>query len=83
MKDIVVISPDAGGVGRAKKFLGMLNGVGVENVNLAMIIKQREGAGKIGSMHLVGSVAKKHAIIIDDIIDTAGTLKEASKVLKE
>jgi ribose-phosphate pyrophosphokinase len=33
-------------------------------------------------MHLVGSVANKHAIVIDDIIDTAGTLSEASKVLK-
>lgn len=48
-----------------------------------MIIKQRKGAGEIGSMHLVGSVANKQAIIIDDIIDTAGTLSEASKVLKQ
>jgi len=47
-----------------------------------MIIKQRKGAGEIGSMHLVGSVANKQAIIIDDIIDTAGTLREATKVLK-
>lgn len=47
-----------------------------------MIIKQRAGAGQIGSMHLVGSVENKNAIIIDDIIDTAGTLCEATKVLK-
>ena len=82
MKDIVVVSPDAGGVARAKNFLGMIKGVGVDNLSLAMIIKQRQGAGKIGSMHLVGSVANKHVIIIDDMIDTAGTLSEASKVLK-
>jgi ribose-phosphate pyrophosphokinase len=68
------VSPDAGGVGRAKKFLGLMDSVGVHDCSLAMIIKQREGAGKIGSMHLVGSVENKHAIIIDDIIDTAGTL---------
>jgi ribose-phosphate pyrophosphokinase len=41
MKDIVVVSPDAGGVARAKSFAGMIKGVGVENINLAMIIKQR------------------------------------------
>lgn len=41
MKDIVVVSPDAGGVARAKNFAGMIKGVGVENINLAMIIKQR------------------------------------------
>ena len=40
------------------------------------------GAGKIGSMHLVGSVEGKNAIISDDIIDTGGTLCEATKVLK-
>jgi ribose-phosphate pyrophosphokinase len=83
MKHIVVVSPDAGGVARAKKFLGLMDSVGVKDCNLAMIIKQREGAGKIGSMHLVGSVQNRHAIIIDDIIDTAGTLSEASKALKE
>lgn len=48
-----------------------------------MIIKQRKGAGEIGSMHLVGSVDNKNAIIIDDIIDTAGTLAEATKILKQ
>ena len=41
MKDIVVVSPDAGGVARAKNFLGMIKGVGVDNLSLAMIIKQR------------------------------------------
>lgn len=83
MRDIVVVSPDAGGVTRAKNFLSLLNSVGVYDTNLAMIIKQRMGAGKIGSMHLVGTVKDKHAIIIDDIIDTAGTLCEATKVLKD
>lgn len=83
LKDIVVISPDAGGVTRAKNFQGLLSSVGVRDTTLAMIIKQRMGAGKIGSMHLVGNVEGKNAIIIDDIIDTGGTLCEATKVLKE
>ncbi len=74
LKDIVVVSPDAGGVTRAKNFQSQLNSVGVKDTTLAMIIKQRAAAGVIGSMHMVGSVANKHAIIIDDIIDTAGTL---------
>ena len=83
LKDIVVISPDAGGVTRAKNFQGLLSSVGVKDTTLAMIIKQRTGAGKIGSMHLVGNVEGKNGIIIDDIIDTGGTLCEATKVLKE
>jgi len=74
LKDIVVISPDAGGVARAKNFQALLQSVGVKDSSLAMIIKQRQGAGQIGSMHMVGNVAGKQAIIIDDIIDTAGTL---------
>jgi ribose-phosphate pyrophosphokinase len=83
MKDIVVVSPDAGGVTRAKNFQALLSSVGVKATSLAMIIKQRKAAGEIGTMHLVGSVEGKQAIIIDDIIDTAGTLVEATKVLKE
>lgn len=74
LKDIVVVSPDAGGVTRAKNFQALLSSVGVKSTSLAMIIKQRKAAGEIGTMHLVGSVEGKQAIIIDDIIDTAGTL---------
>lgn len=83
LRDIVVVSPDAGGVTRAKNFQALLSSVGVKETSLAMIIKQRKAAGEIGTMHLVGSVEGKQAIIIDDIIDTAGTLVEATKVLKE
>lgn len=48
-----------------------------------MIIKQRDAPGKIASMNLVGNVKGKNAIIVDDMIDTAGTLCEAAKALKE
>jgi ribose-phosphate pyrophosphokinase len=62
-KNLVVVSPDAGGVGRAKKFKEQIQQIRpdietgiqfVEPQDLAMIIKQREGAGKIGQMNLVG-----------------------------
>ena len=56
LNDVVVVSPDAGGVTRAKNFQGLLSSFGLKEVGLAMIIKQRAGAGQIGSMHLVGSV---------------------------
>ena len=56
LKDVVVVSPDAGGVARAKNFQGLIASVGVKDTSLAMIIKQRTGAGKIGSMHMVGTV---------------------------
>lgn len=51
-----MISPDAGGVARAKNFQSLLYSVGLKDSTLAMIIKQRAAAGKIGSMHLVGNV---------------------------
>jgi len=81
----VVVSPDAGGVTRAKDFRNALVGQGKQHpeVGLAMIIKQRKEAGKIGSMDIVGSVGGCDAIICDDMIDTAGTLCAAAKLLKE
>lgn len=77
----VVISPDAGGVYRAKKFQSFYNSEG-NTAGLAMIIKQRVEAGKIEKMDLVGSVDGCDCIIIDDMIDTAGTLCQAAEVLK-
>ena len=78
----VVVSPDAGGVYRAKKFQSFLNSGGGTS-GLAMIIKQRVEAGKIEKMDLVGTVNGCDVIIVDDMIDTAGTLCEAARVLKE
>jgi len=80
---LTVVSPDAGGVTRAKKFQEMLKAENqAKSVGLAMIIKHRDAPGKIADMFLVGSVAESDVIIIDDMIDTAGTLCEAAKVLK-
>jgi len=77
-----VISPDAGGVYRAKRFRDGLSERGVD-AGLAMIIKQRTRANAVDRMDLVGSVEGSDVIIVDDMIDTAGTLTKAASELKE
>jgi len=79
----VIVSPDAGGVYRAKQFRESLSKKHEVDCNLAMIIKQRAKASEIERMDLVGSVEGCDVIIVDDMVDTAGTLCEAAKMLKE
>lgn len=76
-KDIVVVSPDHGGVTRARKLAEFLN------APLAIIDKRRPRANVAEVMNIVGDVRGKDCIIIDDIIDTAGTITVASKALME
>lgn len=83
LNNVVVISPDAGGVYRARKFQEGLMMKGMSEVSIAMLIKQRSGANKIDRMDLVGSVKDADCIIVDDMIDTAGTLCEAARELKK
>lgn len=79
----VVVSPDAGGVYRAKQFREGLNlSKPGSDTGLAMIIKQRPKAGQIERMDLVGSVDGCDVVIVDDMIDTAGTLCTAASNLK-
>lgn len=80
--DPVVVSPDAGGVERAKLFIEGLRSLGVPS-KMAVIIKQRAEAGVVESMNLVGKVKGSDVVIVDDICDTAGTLVLAAKELKE
>jgi len=80
LTNAVVVSPDAGGVARAKMFKEGLEASGVA-CGLAMIIKQRVKAGEVGTTDLVGSVQGADCIIIDDMIDTAGTLCAAANEL--
>jgi len=81
--NVAVVSPDAGGVYRAKKFQEGLLKRGVQNPKLAMLIKHRPAPNEIGRMDLVGDVEGCDAVIIDDIVDTGGTLCEAARKLKE
>ena len=78
----VIVSPDAGGVYRAKKFKeGLEHKHDMQDLGLAMIVKQRARAGSVDQMDLVGDVKDCDCIIVDDMIDTAGTLCKASDVL--
>lgn len=73
--DVVVVSPDAGGVERARSFAKRLQ------VSLAIIDKRRPRPGVAEVMNIIGDVDGKKAIIVDDIIDTAGTLSKSAEAL--
>jgi ribose-phosphate pyrophosphokinase len=75
--DIVIVSPDTGGVERARAFGSRLG------TNLAIIDKRREGPNEAQVMNIIGHVRDKKAIILDDMIDTAGTVVQAAAALKE
>jgi ribose-phosphate pyrophosphokinase len=71
LHDAVVVSPDAGGVERARAIAKRLD------AGLAIIDKRREGPNSAVAMHLIGDVEGRDAVVIDDMIDTAGTLIQA------
>ncbi len=77
LKDLVIVSPDAGGVERARMFSKQIH------AGLAIGDKRREKANVAEIMHIIGDVKDKNVIIVDDIIDTAGTLYETIKALKK
>jgi ribose-phosphate pyrophosphokinase len=74
---LTVVSPDAGGVERARAFAKRLDSP------LAIIDKRRTDVNVAEVMHIVGDVAGQHCLIVDDLIDTAGTLVKASEALLE
>ena len=76
-QDLVVVSPDLGGVKRADKFAKELG------CDKAIIYKNRTGHNQAVAESLLGDVAGKDCIIYDDLIDTAGTITEAAKMLKK
>jgi len=68
IRELVIVSPDAGGVERARAYAKRLKG------SLAIIDKRRGEKGEPQVMHVIGEVQGKHCLIVDDIVDTAGTL---------
>ncbi|MDU9049456.1 MAG: ribose-phosphate pyrophosphokinase [Candidatus Electrothrix sp. Rat3] len=76
-EDVVMVSPDAGGVERTRAFAKRLN------ADLAIIDKRRERANECEAMNVIGDVSGKTAVLLDDMVDTAGTLCGAAAKLKE
>ncbi|ALI55079.1 ribose-phosphate pyrophosphokinase [Celeribacter marinus] len=77
MDDIMVVSPDVGGVARARELAKRID------APLSIVDKRREKAGEIAEMTVIGDVVGKKCIIVDDLIDTAGTLCKAAEHLME
>jgi len=75
--DLVVVSPDVGGVVRARALAKQLG------CDLAIIDKRRPKANVSEVMHVIGEIEGRNCVIMDDMIDTAGTLVKAAEVLKE
>lgn len=76
-KQVVMVSPDAGGTERTRAFAKRLD------LDLAIIDKRRERANESEAMNVIGDVKDKSAILLDDMVDTAGTLCAASGILKK
>ena len=79
IEDLVVVSPDLGSVTRSRKFANGLDG----DVPLAIIDKRRPKANVCEIMNIIGDVKDKNVILLDDMIDTAGTICNAANALKE
>lgn len=77
LNDLMVISPDAGGVERARAYAKYLE------CGLGIIDKRREGKNLAKAYHIIGDVKEKDVLIVDDMVDTAGTLTEAVNALLE
>jgi len=76
--DLIVVSPDVGGVVRARAFARRL-----DNADLAIIDKRRPRANEAEVMNIIGDVDGRTCVLVDDMVDTAGTLCQAARVLKE
>ncbi|ASK21847.1 MAG TPA: ribose-phosphate pyrophosphokinase [Halomonas sp.] len=75
--DLVVVSPDVGGVVRARAIAKQLN------ADLAIIDKRRPQANQAQVMHIIGEIEGRTCVVVDDMIDTAGTLCKAGEALKD
>ena len=76
-KNLAIVSPDVGGVVRARAFAKRIN------ASLVIIDKRRERAGESEVMNIIGEVENKTCILLDDIVDSGGTLCNAAKALKD
>ncbi|MFT5000587.1 MAG: ribose-phosphate pyrophosphokinase [Paracoccaceae bacterium] len=77
LDNLMVISPDVGGVGRARELAKRLD------LDLAVVDKRRAAAGEVAEMNVIGEVSGRTCLIVDDLVDTAGTLCKAAEKLIE
>jgi len=77
LENPIVASPDIGGVARARHFAGTMG------LDMVIVDKRREKANESEVMNIIGDVEGKDVILIDDMIDTAGTIVKAAEVLKK
>jgi len=77
-EDLIVVSPDVGGVVRARAIAKQLN-----DADLAIIDKRRPQANEAQVMHIIGDVTDRTCVLVDDMVDTAGTLCKAADALKQ
>ena len=77
LENLVIVAPDVGSAEMAKSYAKRLG------ADVAIVDKSREGAGVVGNMTVIGDVSGKNVIVVDDLIDTAGTLCKAAETLKE
>ncbi|MEM6374826.1 MAG: ribose-phosphate pyrophosphokinase [Pseudomonadota bacterium] len=75
LSDVMVVSPDVGGVARARELAKRIN------APLAIVDKRRENPGEVAEMTIIGDVSNKICVIVDDMCDTAGTMCKAAQVL--
>lgn len=78
LPDLVVVSPDVGGVARARAFAKKL-----DDAPLAIIDKRRQAHNVAEVLNVIGDVAGKTAVLVDDIIDTGGTISEGARLLRQ
>ncbi len=77
LDQLMVISPDVGGVGRARELAKRLN------LDLAIVDKRRAAPGEVAEMTVIGDVSGRVCLIVDDMVDTAGTLSKAAQTLMD
>ncbi|MDY7012851.1 MAG: ribose-phosphate diphosphokinase, partial [Cyanobacteriota bacterium] len=78
LPDLVVVSPDVGGVARARAFAKKLN-----DAPLAIVDKRRQSHNVAEVLNIIGDVAGKTAVLVDDMIDTAGTITQGARLLRD
>lgn len=78
LKDMIIVSPDVGGVVRARAIAKRLN-----DSDLAIIDKRRQKRNQVEIMNIIGDIEGRNCVIVDDIVDTAGTICQAAKALKD